>query len=269
MKKLLLALLILSLSLSVCACSLPGLGKAEATPTPEPTMYVPELIIRTETPPSPEPTPEPTSEPAAAPEPTATPEPTPTPVPTPTPDPKQYININTSNAVRILKQPGGETVRPGDNTLFTVKAENMVSYEWRLVSPDYDREIVWDSPEIAHEFPGLSCRDGRTFKLDLFNIPKELDGWYAVCLFADANGGFKASDGALIRVSENAAPSGYDGTIAKPKASPAASDDPAQQGEAGQSGGETGGSGGDAGGSSGESGGSAEGGSQSGGEGGA
>lgn len=139
-----------------------------------------------------------------------------------TPDPARFIKINTSTIIRITKHPGGEVVRPGDSTLFTAKAEGIVSYEWRFVSPEYDREVLWNAQELGTEFPGLRTAGGATFKLELFNIPSELNGWYAVCLFADAEGGLKASDGALIQVSGTAAPA-----AAKPAATPTPTEAPA------------------------------------------
>ena len=191
-------LLLLLLALVLAAC-----GGASAKTAGDSAPIVPELIISTPDVKTLErelnsPTPVITPDPVTGIIPTPTPEPTPTPVVTP--DPTRYIRIDTSKLIHITKQPGGETLRPGDSALFTSLADNITSYQWRLVAPDYDREIVWNAEELATEFPGLTAKGGATFKLELSNIPAELDGWYAVCLYTDRNGDMKASDGALIHM---------------------------------------------------------------------
>ncbi len=59
---------------------------------------------------------------------------------------------------------------------------------------------MWNAKEIKREFPGLRCEDGDTNTLILYDIPREMNGWYAVCLFTDGSGGMLASDGALLTV---------------------------------------------------------------------
>jgi hypothetical protein len=134
--------------------------------------------------------------PLATPAPEATPEPT----PEPTPDPAQYIKIATSKQIKITKQPGGEKVYDGNNAVFVAHASGASTREWRFVAPDYSREIVWNAKEIKKEFPGLRCEDGDTDIFIIYDIPREMNGWYAVCLFTDGSGGMLASDGALLTV---------------------------------------------------------------------
>ena len=209
-----------ALVLCISAC---GVKRQEAAPsTPVPTVWL-ITAAPTETAPAAaapaQETAAPAQETAPSPAEQAAPaqtEPTAAAAPEETPDPARFIRINTSTVINITKHPGGEIVRPGDSTLFTAKADGIVSYEWRFVSPEYDREVLWNAPELGNEFPGLRVAGGATFKLELYNIPSELNGWYAVCLFADAEGGLKASDGALIQVGGTAAPA-----AAKPAATPA------------------------------------------------
>ena len=160
-----------------------------ATPTPT-SVSTPE--------PTPDITPEPTPDVTAEPSPEVTPAPT----PEPTSDPAQYIKIATSKQIQISKHPGPETVYAGNDAVFIAHASGASSKEWRFVSPDYKREIVWNSKEIKSEFPGLKCEDGNKDTFILYGIPKEMNGWYAVCLFTDSNGGMLASDGAKITVLE-------------------------------------------------------------------
>lgn len=186
--KMLAVICVAALLLTSCGGTFP---QTAATPAPAATAT-----------PAPVATPEPTAVPTPVPTVAPTPAPTPSPIPTPepTPDPARFININTSAVISITKNPGGEIVNSGDNAIFTAKANGITAYEWRLVSPDYKREIVWNEKELANEFPGLTCKGGETFKLELYNITNSLNGWYAVCLFTDAEGGMKASEGAKIEV---------------------------------------------------------------------
>ena len=131
----------------------------------------------------------------------ATPEPTPAePTPEPTPDPAQFIDIATSSLVKISKHPAAETVYSGANILMIARASGAVSLEWRFVSPDKSREVIWNAKELQKEFPGLACRDGDKEIFYIDKVCKELNGWYAVCLFTDKDGGMLASKGALITV---------------------------------------------------------------------
>ncbi len=232
-----LSVFVCALLLCISAC---GLRRQETTePTPVPTVWLitaapTEAAQETEAPtlvtvaPAPVTTPSPAAE--AAPAPTtqpAQPEAGGETAPEETPDPARFIKINTSTIINITKHPGGEVVRPGDSTLFTARADGIVSYEWRFVSPDYTREVLWNAQELGTEFPGLRVAGGATFKLELYNIPIELNGWYAVCLFADADGGLKASDGALIQVGGTPAPAYRPAAAATPAPTAAPTDPPA------------------------------------------
>ena len=80
------------------------------------------------------------------------------------------------------------------------RASGAVSLEWRFVSPDKSREVLWNAKDLQKEFPGLVCRDGDKEIFYIDKVCKELSGWYAVCLFTDKDGGMLASKGALITV---------------------------------------------------------------------
>ncbi|MBR5427193.1 MAG: hypothetical protein IK118_02490 [Clostridia bacterium] len=154
--------------------------------------------------PIPVPAPEPTPEPSEEPTPEPTPAPTPSPTPEATPDPARFIGIATSKLITITKHPGSDTVITGANTYFTCYANGAVSMEWRFVSPDRSREIVWNDAAVKKEFPGLICTNGDKSQFNVSYIPKALNGWYAVCLLTDKNGDMLASNGAVITVSDPA-----------------------------------------------------------------
>lgn len=175
--------LLCTFCLLLCACSFPGASTPAAAPTPEAgAASTPEL------------TPVPTPELPLEPIPALTPE--------PTSDPVRYIRIADSEAIRITRQPVGEELNSGSSALFTACADNAVSIEWRFVSPAYDREIVWNTDELREAFPGFRCADGTTETLQVENVPVELNGWYAVALFTDAEGKMLASEGAKITVTK-------------------------------------------------------------------
>ena len=195
----LISVCLISLCLAACGKQSAMLPMTGAAPTPTPTASDS---------PAPAVTLEPPNTPVPAPTPVATPIPMPTPTSTPTPaptldlasDPSYYINISTSKSIKVTKEPGGETVNAGGSAIFTAKADGSETKEWRFVAPDYKRELVWNDPAISKEFPGLTCTGGDGTVFELSGIPASLNGWYAVCLFTDADGGMKASEGALIQV---------------------------------------------------------------------
>ena len=158
-------------------------------------LSAPETVTET----TPEPAPAIVPAPTAAPK--VTPEPEAEPTPEPTPEPVENFELATSKVITITKHPGGESIHAGNNVVFVAHATNAVSVEWRLVSPEYDREVVWNAREIGTEFPGIKCTDGDKDTFIIYGAPKELDGWSAVCLFTDKDGGKLASDGAKIGVS--------------------------------------------------------------------
>ena len=183
------AFLLIASCLSGCGSSPKSFPEIGLAPTSAPQVTV---------------TPSPTMIPAPSLVPTQSPMPTPTPTLAPTPeptlDPARFINISTSKSIKVTKEPGGETVNAGGSAIFTAKADGSETKEWRFVAPDYKREVVWNDPAIFQEFPGLTCTGGDGTVLELSGIPTSLNGWYAVCLFTDENGGMKASEGAKITV---------------------------------------------------------------------
>ena len=170
---------------------LQSVQSAQEAPTPQLTPIPEPAVI-------PEPTPEP------EPEPTPEPEPEPTPEPTPEPEPEPEIVENFKKAdsalIQITKQPGGESLNAGNTAVFVAHANGAAKREWRFVSPEFDREIIWNDPAVQTEFPGLACEGGDTDTLILYHVPRELSGWSVVCLFTDADNGMFASEGAGITV---------------------------------------------------------------------
>ena len=127
--------------------------------------------------PTPTPTTVPTTAPTAAPTTGTTTAPTNTPTPTNTPAP-------TAGAPIITKQPTKETVEVGGSATFVANATGWAWCAWRFLSPDGKTEVIFDV--TADKFPGLTITGGNSTTMYLTNIPMELNGWKAVCLFSSA-----------------------------------------------------------------------------------
>ena len=148
--------------------------------------------------PTPTPTTAPTTAPTAAPTTGTTTAPTNTPTPTNTPAP-------TAGAPIITKQPTKETVEVGGSATFVANATGWAWCAWRFLSPDGKTEVIFDV--TADKFPGLTITGGNSTTMYLTNIPMELNGWKAVCLFSSATNLWSYTDGtAVITVSAAATP---------------------------------------------------------------
>ena len=135
-------------------------------------------------------------------EPEATPapaEPTPAPTPAGTPDSK-YIGINTSTTINITTNPEAKTVKAGQSATFSAAAANWKWCAWRFISPDGIHEIIFD--KVNTKFAGVTTAGGNTTTFTVNNIPKDMDGWKAVCLFVDAGNGMKVTEGGTITVTD-------------------------------------------------------------------
>lgn len=162
------------------------------------------------------PTPKPTEQPTAAP--TNTPAPTtaaatPTPAPTNTPTP----TATPLGAPVITKQPTKEIVDEGGSATFIANATGWAWCAWRFLSPDGKTEVIFDV--TGDRFPGLTITGGNRTTLRLENIPAEMNGWKAVCLFSSAANLWSYTDGSAV-ISVNAA------VTPTPSASPTASPTP-------------------------------------------
>lgn len=136
--------------------------------------------------PTPTPTTAPTTAPTAAPTTGTTTAPTNTPTPTNTPAP-------TAGAPIITKQPTKETVEVGGSATFVANATGWAWCAWRFLSPDGKTEVIFDV--TADKFPGLTITGGNSTTMYLTNIPVELNGWKAVCLFSSATNLWTYTDG--------------------------------------------------------------------------
>lgn len=98
-----------------------------------------------------------------------------------------------------------ETVEVGGSATFVANATGWAWCAWRFLSPDGKTEVIFDV--TADKFPGLTITGGNSTTMYLTNIPMELNGWKAVCLFSSATNLWTYTDGtAVITVNAAATP---------------------------------------------------------------
>ncbi len=93
----------------------------------------------------------------------------------------------------------------GGSATFVANATGWAWCAWRFLSPDGKTEVIFDV--TADKFPGLTITGGNSTTMYLTNIPMELNGWKAVCLFSSAKNLWSYTDGtAVITVNAAATP---------------------------------------------------------------
>ncbi len=90
---------------------------------------------------------------------------------------------NVPGLPTVTKSPTDETVEAGGSCWFVAKYENAVYAEWHFVSPDGLMDV--DYTRINSLFPGLEVTKGYASTTQLKNIPADMNGWKAYCLFTN------------------------------------------------------------------------------------
>lgn len=109
----------------------------------------------------------------------------------------------------IYKHPGNETTDAGGDASFVVSSDYTSSYTWEMSPPD-DDSVSYDVIKMREMFPGLKTEPQGRNKMNLYNIPAELDGWRIRCIFEYPHGGIKSNYATLTvrheEVPEESAP---------------------------------------------------------------
>lgn len=112
-----------------------------------------------------------------------------------------YIPVETpahGPAPEITKDPTGETLMEGQSAMFIARAENAEKIEWFLL----DKNGEYLAPGyVSSLYPGFSCKGKDSEVFEIYNVPLELDGWSAVCIFSNNNDSIESSP-AKITVEE-------------------------------------------------------------------
>ena len=98
---------------------------------------------------------------------------------------------------KITKNPTDETVEEGGEAVFLAQAKYTQHYMWQLVSPD---GVIFDCDTVHLTFPQLKVAGEKTERLELSNIPLELDGYQVQCMFTA--GDTVVSNRATLHVTE-------------------------------------------------------------------
>lgn len=107
--------------------------------------------------------------------------------------------VNNGGALKITKNPTGETVDAGGKATFVARADNAASHVWRIVSKDTTKTVT--AKEAPAYFSGLTVSGADTDTLVLSNIPSSMHEWSVECKFIAADGKtYVCTTGAIIRV---------------------------------------------------------------------
>ena len=109
----------------------------------------------------------------------------------------------------IYKHPGNETIDAEGDASFVVSSDYTSSYTWEMSPPD-DDSVSYDVIKMREMFPGLETEPQGRNKMNLYNVPAELDGWRIRCIFEYPHGGIKSNYATLTvrheEVPEESAP---------------------------------------------------------------
>ena len=108
-----------------------------------------------------------------------------------------YVTVTVYDKIKISKSPGGETVEEGGSCKFTARAKNYTELEWFF---EKDGKKV-SAADAAKTFGGLKIKGYDGEKIELSNIPVEMDDWSVYCVFTSPME-TKTSGSCKLRVSE-------------------------------------------------------------------
>jgi hypothetical protein len=110
-----------------------------------------------------------------------------------------YNGSSTGGALKITKNPTGETVDAGGSATFIARADNAAKLVWRIVSKDTTKTV--NAKEAPSYFSGLQVSGTDTETLVLSNIPASMHEWSVECKFIASDGKtYLCTTGAVIRV---------------------------------------------------------------------
>lgn len=125
-------------------------------------------------------------------------------------------------APSIYKHPTTENVKEGELASFVAMATYTDTYEWTATSPDGKTTCKCD--DLPDLFPGVSIGGDGKEKMNIRNVPAEMDGWTVKCTFSGP-GGSAVSNAASIKVKVAETPKPT--ATPKPSATPKPTETPA------------------------------------------
>ena len=125
-------------------------------------------------------------------------------------------------APSIYKHPTTENVKEGELASFVAMATYTDTYEWTATSPD--GKTTCKCEDLPDLFPGVSIGGDGKEKMNIRNVPAEMDGWTVKCTFSGP-GGSAVSNAASIKVKLPETPKPT--ATPKPSATPKPTETPA------------------------------------------
>jgi hypothetical protein len=126
-------------------------------------------------------------------------------------------------APSVTKSPTDEKVKEGEMASFVAIATYTTEYEWTATSPD--GKTTYNCNDLPDYFKCVTIGGDGKEKMNIRNVPAELDGWTVKCKFTGP-GGSAVSNSATIKVTSTATPSPSPTASPKPSASPSPSVSP-------------------------------------------
>lgn len=122
-------------------------------------------------------------------------------------------------APTIFKHPTTENVEEGELASFVAMASYADTYEWTATSPD--GKTTCKCEDLPDRFPGVTIGGDGKEKMNIRNVPAEMDGWTVKCTFSGP-GGSAVSNAASIKVKlpETPKPTATPAPTPKPSATP-------------------------------------------------
>lgn len=87
--------------------------------------------------------------------------------------------------IKIMKNPGGETITEGENTGFTAGATGYQELKWRFY---YSDNKYYGMEELSTAYPGVKCSTGQNGIYEtvyLSNVPLSMDGIYVTAYYSN------------------------------------------------------------------------------------
>lgn len=118
-------------------------------------------------------------------------------------------------APSVYKNPTTETVKEGELASFVAMATYTDTYEWTATSPD--GKTTCNCEDLPDLFPGVSIGGDGKEKMNIRNVPVEMDGWTVKCTFSGPGGTAVSSAASIkVKVTETPKPSATPETSATP-----------------------------------------------------
>lgn len=120
-------------------------------------------------------------------------------------------------APSITKNPTDENVNEGEMASFVAIATYTTDYEWTITSAD--GKTTYKCNDLPNYFSGVTIGGDGKEKMNIRNVPAELNGWKVKCTFSGP-GGSATSASATIKVKTTATPSPSPTATPTPSPSP-------------------------------------------------